>query len=313
MTADLNPIQPGDPIPTSARTINAMLAAARAHQAATQQPGDTLPGGSNAVVTIKNNSGSDVPRLGVLGLDGPLFTPTDDLEGFKRGVVFKGVAPVTGTHEGNFVVCLDPIAAGKFGRAVISGLVQVQVDFASENDDGCEVIGADTAKLGGRIASGFARVIWKEPGVGTKWAIVELGIPIFRPFAAKIDARAAMGSSDSRWVYTITQVNLDITASGGTISAVSRTNTTGGVTDAKAINLAETENAGNTGVAFGVDRAGSAYPSAATFGPRPIGGGGADDTLKEQSTVWVVGRVIASDGTPVYLFDRMGTHDGPCE
>lgn len=126
-------------------------------------------------------------------------------------------------------------------------------------------------------------------------------------FLAQITATDAMGSSDSRWVYTIEEVTLSITASSGVPSAVSTTTLSGGRTG-KAINLAEIRN--GLSIAFGISRGGDDYPGG--FAPRPITGAGTTNAHMNNQVVEILGAAIASDGSVVYYFDRQGQHDGDC-
>ena len=49
-------------------------------------------------VLLKNDSGYDRGRFDVLGIDGPVLTPTDRLETFTNGIALVGVTPTaTGT------------------------------------------------------------------------------------------------------------------------------------------------------------------------------------------------------------------------
>ena len=126
------------------------------------------------VVYVKNNTESDVGWYGILGIDGPLFSDTDNLNEFQARVMFTASTPAEDTHEGMFVVCIEPIPAGQIGRAVVSGAVQVQVDVKDADHTFAEITDADLTKLTS-ATSGSARILWKAPGTGTKWAIVRLG------------------------------------------------------------------------------------------------------------------------------------------
>jgi len=126
------------------------------------------------IVLVKNSSGSDVARFGVLGISGVIFTPTDSLATFQDQVAVTGVTPTTASHVGKFVVLLDPIANGKVGRGWIAGVCQVQVDVTDTAHKFCDVRNSDRAKLVSS-ASGSARIIYSESGTGTKWCVVRIG------------------------------------------------------------------------------------------------------------------------------------------
>ena len=60
---------------------------------------------------------------------------------------------------------------------------------------------------------------------------------------------------------------------------------------------------------WGVDVNGASYP--AGFQPCPVGGGGTDQTHKTDFYAWC--RVATkADGTLLYQFSAMGSHDGTC-
>ena len=61
-------------------------------------------------VLLKNDSGYDRGRFDVLGIDGPVLTPTDSLETFTNGIALVGVTP-TATHAGKFAVLVEPIGS----------------------------------------------------------------------------------------------------------------------------------------------------------------------------------------------------------
>lgn len=157
-----------------------------------------------------------------------------------------------------------------------------------------------------RIGDAVRRVEAMPQGSGVG---VKRNRPGYAPMVlAKITASELMSASTTRYVYTITQIKLNITASSGTPSAVSTSDVTGGITAKKAINLAEIANTATVGA--GVKMNGDDYPDG--FDIQPIGGGDADGTHSVDDIVQVIGSVIASDGSTIYLIERMNAHDGTC-
>src|SRR5687768_12426349 len=61
------------------------------------------------IILVKNTSGSDVERFGVLGIDAPIFTPTENLEGFKTTICLKCVTPTDASHKSKFVILREPL------------------------------------------------------------------------------------------------------------------------------------------------------------------------------------------------------------
>jgi hypothetical protein len=166
----------GDTLEIRAAAWNACLDAAEAHREG--QTFTPIPGNKQFrqadIVLVKNSSGSAVARFGVLGISGVIFTPSAALASFQNQVAFTGVAPTTADHKGKFLVCLDPIANGKVGRAWIAGVCQVQVDIADASHKFCDVKNSDKTQLksGG---SGSGRILYKPSGTGTKWCVVRFG------------------------------------------------------------------------------------------------------------------------------------------
>jgi hypothetical protein len=211
----LNKVRPGQSLRIPASAYNAFVDAARAHRSGQNNSIRDAPRSTQqaGVVAIRNDSGSAIPRFGVLGVNGPLFQPGDSIEAFQRGIALVGSTPSTAAHPGRFVVTLEPIAAGALGRACAAGVCLVQLIVLQ--DDGrdrpyAEIINGVTAGLlaGDR---GAAAILWKEPGVGIKWAVVRLGA--FQPRSvfpvALTVASAAYGDASTPTAHTYDVVDLD--------------------------------------------------------------------------------------------------------
>lgn len=165
-------VSPGDPITHSARLHNATIDViewAKDRRTTGAPPVGGRPG-SSGIVLVQNNSGADVDRFGVLGISGVIITPTDNEEEFKSNWAVTGSTPAEGDP---FVVLSEPIAASKIGRAWISGAVIVKVNVTDADHDHADSA-ASTASLES-AESGPVRILWKESGTGTKWAIVLIG------------------------------------------------------------------------------------------------------------------------------------------
>lgn len=133
-------------------------------------------------------------------------------------------------------------------------------------------------------------------------------------FLAKITGHAVLASRniaiagggavavEIRWVYAWVEVQRD----GDGVSVVSggRSGTTG---TNGAINILEINHAD---VVWGVDLTGSNYPLG--FRPRPIGGGGSDNTHKQDIIVEMIEAGADGSGVPRYTFEAIGSHDGSC-
>jgi hypothetical protein len=133
------------------------------------------------VVLIKNTSGQDVPWLGVLGISGVEIDPsggnlTGNTDADKRArefvsrPVLRGVMPTT-AHAESFVVTLEPISAGKIGRAAVSGAFACRVNVTNASHKFAKAKDGDAAQLAS-AACGVLQLVWKESGTGAnKWAV----------------------------------------------------------------------------------------------------------------------------------------------
>lgn len=196
MTRGLNHVHGGDPLRIHAPTWNAILDATRAHQAGRRRAGasPTTPIDDPNLVLVKNASGSDVARMGVLGIDGVLFSEADNSDGFKNGPVLLGDTPDVTVHAGRFVVTVEPIADGKIGRARVAGLTPVKVNLAEVGDEWAEVEDGDATRLLSG-PNGSARLLWlaSPTGTGEQWALAQIGLAATpRP----LDARTSDPSPD---------------------------------------------------------------------------------------------------------------------
>lgn len=150
----------------------------------------------SGIVRVKNTSGSDIPWLGIGGIDAPLYEESDDESEFKTRPTLKVVEPDEDTHLGKFVVAIEPIAVNAIGWAVISGLAPVLIDVSNASHGFADVYdGYSTGLKSGH--HGAAQILWKESGTGAKWALVRLGLPeLVRRFELK-DALLPGASADA--------------------------------------------------------------------------------------------------------------------
>jgi hypothetical protein len=125
----------------------------------------------SGIVKVRNDSGAWQPWFSVLGIDAPIITPTDNEREFKREVTFSCSTPEAGTHDGKFVVLLEPIPDGAIGLAVVAGVTQVRLTGADVGR--AEIVDGETVLMAS--AAGGAEVLWAEAGSSERWAIVRIG------------------------------------------------------------------------------------------------------------------------------------------
>jgi hypothetical protein len=155
---------------------NACLDAAEAHRNGATPPlaGGPMEFRQADIVLVKNASGSNVSRFGILGISGVVITPDASLSAFQNKNAFTGVTPTTADHKGKFVICLDAIKNGQIGRAWVSGVSAVQIDITDASHEFCDVKDGDRTKLASS-GSGSARILYKPSGTGAKWCGVRFG------------------------------------------------------------------------------------------------------------------------------------------
>lgn len=185
MADKMKKVRPGEPLRIPAGTFNTFIDTARDYLNRTHGIGRGPVAGAVALdtgtVLVRNDTGVDVDRFGVLGVDSIVIAPTDNPDEFKSRPILSVVTPVIpGAHSENFVVLAEPLpheateADRPIGQAVIDG-VTVAVVNVQHADHECAVPVNGTRTNFNSAAIGPVRIIYKEAGTGYKWALVRLG------------------------------------------------------------------------------------------------------------------------------------------
>jgi len=176
-------------------------------------------GSGTNVVQVRNDSGVDRDRVDVLGIDGPVIDPADNLPAFKNGIVLKGVTPSEPTHEGCFVVLLQPLADGRIGWGMVSGVTVAKVDYTESTGRCAEVKDGDAGSLRA-VPSGSAFILWPRSGTGVEWAVILLAPGRIRHFLFELKTdlekrTLRSGPAETATAYLIDpetlDTNLDVT------------------------------------------------------------------------------------------------------
>ncbi len=180
--------QAGQPLEIPAATWNAMLDAARAHvdQQHDQSVQDNAWFRSGDLIKVRNQSGQDLDRFAVLGLQSPIIQPADKLREFKNQVAINGVLPA-GESFGRFCILLDPLKNDKIGRAWVSGVCPVQIEVEQDWHRYADISPGSASELKSK-PDGGAEILWREPGTGVKWAVVRLSNAHRTRYLAKVPA-----------------------------------------------------------------------------------------------------------------------------
>jgi len=171
----LKKVQSGQQLKIPAATFNAMVDAAVAHR---ESQRDTSRHSRQSfkqagIALIRNESNVEIPRFGILGIDGVIIEPASNLDEFQSNFALSGVVPKSPLHFGQFAISKTPLPPGEIGKAVFDGLSPARVEIT----DACHQFAEVKDEEAGLLVSqpfGAARILWREGGLGTQWAIVRL-------------------------------------------------------------------------------------------------------------------------------------------
>jgi hypothetical protein len=219
MGDDFRKVRAGDKLRLPAKAYNAFIDAAVDYQNRQRNSdGRAQPAAdpSSTVVLVKNSSGADQARFAVLGISGPIYTPDDNLDSFKNKRAFIGVVPTVAGFTAKFAVLLEPAVNGAIVRAVVAGVVQVQVDISDANHGFADVKDSTAASLKS-VVLGSAQILWKQAGTGLKWALVRLT----NPLNSTLSNPATLGSAaEGLEAATLNTWTRDGTTSGSNYAGV---------------------------------------------------------------------------------------------
>lgn len=125
------------------------------------------------ICKVLSEAATNLPRFAVVGIEGPLISPTDNLVEFQSRAAFRVVVP-TESSWGKFAILTEPIPAGRIGRAWVSGVCPAQVFVTDGAHQYCEAAAGATTALKSDCF-GSARILWREAGTGLRWALIRLG------------------------------------------------------------------------------------------------------------------------------------------
>jgi len=202
----LQKFQVGQPFKPKAETFNTFVDAARAHRQRQHDRGRQPHGEfrQTGIIRVRNDSGADRDRFDILGINTPVITPADNLQHFQNHVVQSVVTPTTSSHQGQFVVLLEPIASGQIGRAYVSGVCPARLYLQSSavtDVRAAEVRNGNTDSLE-PSTWGSAAVLWHDPyptgatGPQNVWAVVRLGNQVSLSQQQAFSALHAYNSED---------------------------------------------------------------------------------------------------------------------
>ncbi len=200
------PVQ-GEPFVPSARQFGLFIESAQ-RVMGLKNPKGLIPDRSAGHVLVRNDTGGNlVCDHPIVGLGPPIVTPSQRLSVIHERPVFSGVNP-SPFVDGHFAVLENPLVSGAIGRAVISGGTWVRLFVHAEDHDSCRAIDSVTQLYTAEKGSGW--ILWKEAGLGEKWAYVRLGNPPgSRLILVKLKADHLIGVTMSHPIYRGESVYLE--------------------------------------------------------------------------------------------------------
>lgn len=128
------------------------------------------------IIHIQNDSGVDIDQYMALSMNDLLFIPSANEQGFKFRFGFKGKVYKQSQEDTEnpliFAITQQGIAPGGLGKAMTNGTTQARIVV---NDNLHQYVRLDDNNpvLQSSIW-GEARILYKEPGVGEKWAVIQM-------------------------------------------------------------------------------------------------------------------------------------------
>jgi len=279
-------VKTGEPLAIPAAAWNALMDSARKN--ATPEVGFNRDSQSGPVeVSVRNDSGADLPRFGVLSIDAPLISPADNEGEFLGRVAFSGVA-ITALNAHSFVMALEPILDGKIGRATLSGTNTCTVTVGDTRHQFARALAGSNVLI--TASSGPVRLLWVESSTGSdKRAVVQIDHSNDSVLAI---ITSATPNGTNAWSYSWSEADIndgDFTAIVGGKSSS---------TYGSAFNLNEAPNSGSGVQGNGIDVA-----NLNGFEIQPIGVG---------AVVELHGPHKYTDLSNNWFFSAVNTVDGEC-
>ncbi len=184
--AGLDKVIPGESNEIPFTTHNAFVDAARDYISRSGGTAGPVPPDqptSNNFVLIQNNTGEDLERFDIVGVDAAVIKPDNNPVEFATRRIMSSAIPTVKDYWGRFAIMTVPVAKTKFGLACISGIYIALVDVLKETHIFADVKTDEVNHLKSDD-SGAAQILWKQSEdpdsdieLGIQWAVLRLGVP----------------------------------------------------------------------------------------------------------------------------------------
>ena len=174
----MNKVQTGDPIQIKAVTWNSFIDAAEyVENLQSDQRGGPLSNGNySGVVLLKNGESTLFPRFSAMAITDVLIRPdVNEPEFTGKCPAFLGRKVTNAYEEYPYAVLLEPVDAGKIGRALLLGIVPAKVSILDPEHKFAEPMVGNASGAMQSAENGVARIIWKGGNSGNQWCLLQLG------------------------------------------------------------------------------------------------------------------------------------------
>ena len=174
----MNKVQTGDPIQIKAATWNSFIDAAEyVKNLQSDQRGGPLSNGKySGVVLLKNGESTLFPRFSAMAITDVLIRPdVNEPEFTGKCPAFLGRKVTNAYEEYPYAVLLEPVDAGKIGRALLLGIVPAKVSILDPEHKFAEPMVGNASGAMQSAENGVARIIWKGGNSGNQWCLLQLG------------------------------------------------------------------------------------------------------------------------------------------
>ena len=158
--------------------------------------GNQTPGapGEN-FVRIKNDSGADLARFAILGIDTVLFTQADNNDEFKNHFTLVGSAPDIAVDFASIAILQEAVSDEEIGVAMVYGITPVVVDMDETWHTFARMKDANTSEL---ISCpwGPYKIVWSASTSGSPWCLVSIVQVDTRNICFNVDCWKDGGSYD---------------------------------------------------------------------------------------------------------------------
>ena len=171
-------VKTGDPIQIKASTWNSFIDAAEyVKNLQSDQGGGVLRNGNyTGGVLMKNGESTLFPRFSAMAVTDVLIRPeVNEPEFTGRCPAFLGRKVTSAYEEYPYAVLLEPVDAGKIGRALLLGIVPAKVSILDPEHKFAEPTVGNSAGAMQSAADGVARILWKAGNSGSQWCMLQLG------------------------------------------------------------------------------------------------------------------------------------------